>query len=104
VKTARDPWLAAELSERVAALLQLTPEHWDELEHYGLTPRGRGNVLLFQASRATMARVLDRCRFLRHWVREGRMVLPPGDRVQVERAIAKLETLLDHQPTKELTP
>lgn len=97
MKPPREPWIALQLPERVAALLVLVPKEWPELEHYGMKPVGRGRALLFQASRPTMDRILDRCRYLLSWRREGRLVLPPGDRVQVERAVRRVtEALADH--------
>jgi hypothetical protein len=104
VKPRREPWVAFFIPERVAALLELTPAKWGELEHFGLADRGRGRVLSGQASRPTLERGLDRCRYLRGWRREGVLVLPPGDRVQVERTIDRLEESLRRHYHRQETP
>lgn len=101
----REPWIALDLSERVAALAELVPETWGELEHFGLIPKGRGRSLLFQCSRPVLESILDRCRKLDAWRRDGALVLPDGDRLQVRRAIARIQSALDrHYLTQDAAP
>lgn len=101
VKPARDIWLAYSIGERAAALLQLVPEVWGELEHYGLRACGRGRVLLFQASPSVMRGVLDKARRMKAWKEKGVFVVAAGDRVQLQRAITGLESLLERMEKRQ---
>ncbi len=88
-------WLALALPERAATWLELTPSTWGGLEYFALAPRGRGRSALVHVAPPTARRMLDRARALvAERGRRGRRRVPPGDRIQLLRAIARLETAL----------